>query len=270
MVRYKVRVEILSKEDMKDIERETVTLERTAKRQSTAKEKLGKSRKKRGGIFAGENPKDTLPSALIKRREKAELSRAEESKELKKQKGAIATELSKETFINKLMFKTGLKKAVKSKQLAAGLAPIQNQSAFKKLTLQVAKQQKAMALMQKGMGGFGLASGVMRGGAGGLMGRGLALASKFFPVAVAIAIGKTALQIWMDSYGAGGVNDPRKRILDDIKSFIGIERETDILSGKQFFANSRTLKAGLEIRSNTENLRDGHARTSLLRSPYNR
>ena len=270
MVRFQVRLEILSKEDMKDIERETVTLEKTARRQSVAKDKLGKSRKRQGGIFAGENKKDTLPSAIIKRREKAELSRAEQSKEIKRDKGAIATELSKETFINQLMFKTGIKKAIKSKALTAGIPPIQNQNAFKKLKAQVAKQQKSISLMQKGMGGVGLAGGIMRGGAGGLMGRGLALASKFFPVAIAIIIGKTALSIWMDSYGAGGVNDPRKKILDDIKSFIGIERETDILSGKQFFANSRTLKAGLEIRSNTENLRDGHARTSLLRSPYNR
>lgn len=270
MVRFRVRVEILSKEDMKDIERETVTLEKTAKRQSVAKDKLGKSRKRKGGIFAGENPKDTLPSAIIKRREKAELSRAEQSKELKRDKGAIATELSKETFINKLMFKTGLKKAVKNKALAAGIPPIQNQNAFKKLKMQVAKQQKTIGLMQKGMGGAGLAGGIMRGGAAGIMGRGLALASKFFPIAIAIAIGKTALQIWMDSYGAGGVNDPRKRILDDIKSFIGLERETDILSGKQFFANSRTLKVGQEFRSNTMNLRDGYYRTSLLRSPYNR
>lgn len=274
MVRFKIRVEILSKADMKEIERETVTLEKTVRRQTIAKDKLGISRKKRGGIFAEENKNDVLPSAILKQRQKGDLSRSEEQKLLKKDKDKFTTagELSKETFLNNFMIKAGLKKkgGITNKALAKGVPPITKQNPFKALKKQVALNTKAMTAMQKGMQGFMQFGALGRGGAGGLLGMGLGLASKIIPVGIAITIAKMAIDIWVASYGAGGVNDPRKKVLNDIRSFIGIERETDIISGRQFFANSRTLGMNQETRTNTMNLMDGYTLSKLNRSGYGR
>ncbi len=244
MVEFKVRLNILSKEEFTDLQRDTMQLESLAKRQVAAKTKA-KGKEPTGGIFGGEG-EGSLPSAIIKKRRKAELSREVESSVVNKVKGAV------------------------DKSLSSGKAPIQKANAFKDLQKQVSRNTQATKVMQKGMQEFDLLRQIGAGGAGGLARMGLGIAKKIIPIALAIGLAEKFFEIWAKSYGAGGVNDPRKLILDDVTSVIGLERETNILSGKQFFANSRTLKQGQEIQTNTQNMRDGFYRTSLLRAAYGR
>lgn len=257
MVTVKVRLQILSKEDLKDLEQDIVKLEQLADRKQRAQTRVGRKiggktpaipPSKRGtGIFGGAEADGSLPSSIIKKRRKAAGDRRADSS----------------------LGSAGKAKA--SGELVSGAgAPAPRINAFKALQKEVSLNTKATSAMQKGMMNAGLMGGILRGGSGGLMNAGLGIASRVLPAAIAIQIGMTALQIWMDSYGAGGVNDPRKLVLNDVTSFVGLERETSILSGKQFFANSRTLKQGQEIQTNTMNMRDGFARTKLLRSSYGR
>ncbi len=246
MVKIKVRLEILSKDELNDLENDIVRLEKLGNRKRNAESKIGRRKGKKSGIFAGEGG-EALPSTVLKRRRKAVLDRVADAKNALSSDGKIS-----------------------SGTLTNSASPIERSNAFKKLQKQVSLNQKATRTLSKSLGLLGQGTELARGSFGGVTSIGIGLASRILPAGIIIAIAKQVMDIWIQSYGAGGVNDPRKKILNDVSSFIGLERETDIISGKQFFANSRTLKQGQEFRSNTENLRDGFARTRLLRSPYGR
>lgn len=249
MVRLKVRVEILSKEDLNDLEQDVTRLEQLSKRKDIAGGRTisRKGQPRRGtGIFGAEGG-EALPSSVLKKRRKAALDRRTEANVASSAKDAIS-----------------------SGTLAEGTSPAPRANAFKALQKQVSLNKKASKAMQLSISQFQQFSALSRGGIGGLVNTGLGIAGKILPVGIAIGIGKMALDIWIASYGAGGVNDPRKKVLDDVSSFIGLERESDIQSGRQFFATSRTLKQGQDIRTNTQDLVDGYTRTKLLRSPYGR
>lgn len=235
MVEFKVKLNILSKEEFIDLQRDTMQLESLSRRQTTAKTT----------VFGG-GGEGSLPSSIIKKRRQADLSRQADAFITNKIKGAV------------------------DKSLSSGKAPIQKANAFKDLQKQVSQNAEATKIMQKGMQEVGLFSQITRGGAGGLGRLGLSFAKKIIPAAIAIGIAEQAFEIWAKSYGAGGVNDPRRLILDDVTSVIGLERETAIISGRQFFANSRTLKQGQDIQTNTQNMREGFYRTRLLRAGYGR
>lgn len=242
MVEFKVKLNILSKEEFIDLQRDTMQLESLSRRQTVAKAKITKS----GGIFGGEG-QGNLPSSIIKKRRQAELSRITDA-----------------SLANKV------KTAVDQSLVSGAGAPIQKANAFKALQKEVSINTKAMGAMQKGLGGFMQFRGLAMGGTAGLWSAGMGLVSKVLPIGIAIAVASQVFQIWKDTYGAGGINDIRKLILDDVTSVIGLERETAIISGRQFFANSRTLKMGQDYQTNTADLTDGYYRTRLLRSGYNR
>jgi hypothetical protein len=252
MVEVKVRLNIRSKEELKGLEQDVVQLEQLTRREKQATGSARKSKRDflteealEMGLFGGAG-RTALPSSIMKKRRKAAIDRATDAK----------------------MGSAG--KAISSGELAQGVAPYQRGNAFKDLQKQVSINTKAMGAMQRGLGGFMQFGALSRAGSSGLLGLATGAASKILPVGIAIAVATQVFQIWKDSYGAGGVNDVRKLILDDVTSFIGTERETAILSGNQFFANTRTLKQGQWIQTNTEDLRDGFARTKLLRSKYGR
>ena len=87
MVEFKVRLNILSKEEFTDLQRDTMQLESLAKRQVAAKTKA-KGKEPTGGIFGGEG-EGSLPSAIIKKRRQAEVSRQVDSSVTNKVKGAV-------------------------------------------------------------------------------------------------------------------------------------------------------------------------------------
>lgn len=247
MVQVKVRLEILSKEDLNDLEQDVVRLEQLAQRKEVAAGKASRTKRRSGSGIFGTERGEALPSSVLKKRRKAAFDRRLEANVASSAKDAIS-----------------------SGELVSGVSPAPRVNAFKKLQQQVSLNTKATKVIQTNFAKFSQFGGLARGGSAGLIGAGLGLAGRFLPAGIGIAIGKFALDVWIASYGAGGVNDPRKKVLDDVTSLIGIERETDIISGKQFFANSRTLKQGQDIRTNTQDLVDGYTRSKLLRSPYAR
>ena len=250
MVELKVRLNILSKDELNDFSRDVTELEMTARRSSTAKAKVQRNTSKsRGlGIFGEGANQGQLPSAIIRKRKQSALDRKADAA-----LGSAGNRIGKTS---------GL--------ISGAGAPYARGNAFKDLQRQVSLNTKATQALQRGMSGFMQMGALSRGGAGGLLNMGMGFASKILPIAVATAIATQVFEIWKNSYGAGGVNDVRKLVLDDVSSFVGLERESAIMSGRQFFANSRTLRMGPEIQTNTENLRDGFYRTRLLRAQYGR
>lgn len=233
VVRKNFKFRVFSEEEIKQLERDAVKFENLAKRKERAKAEL----RKRGGIFSeGDTGVTNLPKSFVRKQDKLLLEREKTPTRGKNSKGAIVRE-DKITEIER------------------------------KLT----EQQKDIKIFKNL---FGKSSALVQGAAFNPIGTGLtgiqSILAKFLPVGIIVSIATAAIDMWIDSYGAGGTNDPRKPILDDVFSLIGIPEETNLISGTTFFANSRTLRPGQEVQSNTKNLRDGERRTRLLNIQYSR
>lgn len=259
-------IKILSKNDLRELERDVVKQEKLAGRADIASAKIAQ----RVG--------PTLPSAITKRRKKLSQlglfgGRGEESILAQKQKDVIKRTEKNADFLDKILIRSGLRKGNPKSLISAAGSPIKTASEFKKLEAQVAKNTIGVNAIQKVVGKF---TPLIQGGAAGagskiFFSQGLASITKIvLPVAIVTMIAQAAIQLWIDSYGKGGVNDPRKPIKDDVKSIIDLQFEESIISAKLYFANSRTLKPGQETRSNTMNLKDGHNRSRIARVPYGR
>jgi hypothetical protein len=233
----KIRLKILSRNDLREIERDVSKQEQLARRSDIASKKL----------------KGALPRSVTRKEERlAELGiaggRAEQSAAILKAKGAKLPGFG-----------------------TIPGAPIQSANAFKNLEKQVAKQAVVQNSLQKAMSKIGLLGAAAANPGQAFASQGLAAATKFFlPAAVIVSIAQVVIDYWIQSYGKGGINDPRKKILDDVKSLIGTDREQDIIEGKLFFANSRTLVPGQETRSNTMNKRFGWNLSRQHRVAYGR
>jgi len=237
----KIRLKILSRNDLKEIERDVAKEEKLARRHDIASKKLtGRS----GGV---------LPRSITRKEEKLAAlgiagGRAEQSLALQKTKG--------------------------DKLAAFGTAPgapIQAKNRFLALEKTVAKQQIVQNRLQQAFSKIGLLSAASVNPGQVAAAQGLAGLTKiFFPAAIIASIAQLVIDAWIKSYGKGGKNDPRKKILDDVKSLIGLDKEQAIIENRTFFANSRTLNPGQETRSNTMNLREGYNRSRLYRVAYGR
>jgi hypothetical protein len=235
----KLRLKILSKNDLREVERDVTKEEKLARRHDIASKKING---RTGPV---------LPSSLTRKEARLEKlglggGRLEQSASLAKQKvDAFA---------------------------AGGVgAPIQKTNRFLALEKTVAKQQIITKNLSSALGKVGFLGAAAANPGQAFASQGIAAATKFFlPAAVVVSIAQLVIDYWIKSYGKGGVNDPRKKILNDVKSLIGIDREQEILEGKLYFANSRTLKPGQEVRSNTMNLNEGYDRARIHRAPYGR
>lgn len=231
--RKNFKLRIFSEEEFKQLERDAAKFENLAKRKERAKSQL----RSRGGVFPGEDPTVTnLPKSFVRKQDKLLLEREKSSSKGKNTKGAVIRE-----------------------------------DAFSKLQKKVDKQGGDIKLFTKM---FSKSSALVSGALFNPIGTGLSgiqsVLSKILPIGIIISVATIAVDAWIQSYGKGGTNDPRKPILDDVFSLIGIEEETNLIAGTTFFANSRTLRPGQEVQSNTSNLRDGERRTRLLNIQYSR
>ncbi len=239
----KIRLEIVSKEELKDLENDVVFLEGLSRRKDTATARV-KRRRQTAGAF-GQDPNNlALPSSVLKKRKQEELQRIIKPKGGKLGEGLLAG--------------TG--------------APIQRNVAFKNLLKKVSLLEESQQKTQKVLGkGFQLL-GMGQGGVGGITHALIGTVGKvFFPIAIAAAIAPMIFEIWKRSFGRGGQNDMSKTQLDSAISFIGLERETSIQGGDRLFLGNTLLKQGLpKGTSNTAELRFGARQYVLRTNPYGR
>ena len=256
-------LKILSKNDLKELERDVVVQEKLAVRSDIASQKIA------AGSALG------LPSSITRKQRKLlekglAGGRGEESALFAKDKSKKITKAQEKSFTAALFAKLGFGKDT---DLIGGVGgPTEGLKKIAKINKRLRAQEKATKGLTKAFSKFGLLQGAAAGGAGRLFfSQGLAGVVKvFFPAAIIAMIAQTALNLWIDSYGKGGVNDPRVKVKDDVKSIVDLEFEESIISAKLYFSNSRTLKPGQETRSNTMNMRDGHSRSKIVRTPYGR
>jgi len=258
------KLKILSKNDLKELERDVVQQEKLAARNDIASAKIAQ----RVG--------PALPGAITRKQRKLGVlgllgGRGDESGILQKQKIKKIQAAEELTITNKIFQKLGITGKTKSLISGAG-APIQKLNLVQQMNKRLIIQEKATKGLTKAFSKFGVLGAAAGGNAGKVFfSQGLMSITKFvLPVAIVAMIAQAALQLWIDSYGRGGIRDPRKPVKDDVKTIIDLQFEESIISAKLYFANSRTLKPGQEIRSNTMNLRDGHNRTRITRVPYGR
>ncbi len=240
----KIRLEIVSKEDLRKLEEDVVFIEGLSKRKDTASARVKRRKQGVGGAF-GQDPNDTsLPSSVIKKRKQEELQRI-----IKPKGGKLG---------DKLLAGTG--------------APIQRNVVFKNLVKKVSTLEASQVKSQRALGFAMQAIGLGRGGLGGISQMMIGTVGKiFFPIAIATTIAAVVFQMWKASYGRGGQNDASKLQLDSAVSFIGLERETSILGGERLFLGDTTLRQGLpKGRSNTAELRFGARQYVLRTNPYGR
>jgi len=240
----KIRLEIVSKEELKDLENDVVFLEGLSRRKDTATARVKRRRQGAGGAF-GQDPNDvSLPSSILKKRKQEELQRIIKPKGGKLGEGLLAG--------------TG--------------APIQKNLVFKNLVKKVSTLEASQVKSQRVLGFAMQAIGLGRGGLGGVGQAMIGTVGKiFFPIAIATTIAAVVFKMWKASYGRGGQQDASKIQLDSAISFIGLERETSIVGGDRLFLGDTTLKQGIpKGRSNTAELRFGARQYVLRTNPYGR
>lgn len=187
-----------------------------------------------GGIFGGSQG-DALPSSIIKKRRKAESSRAADS--------ALAA----------------IEKSVDRKSSAA----IVKKSEFKKLQLRVIAQEKFLQSFTTGQDLIRGASGIAT--PGGILSSASSFGKSIPLIGVAIAAAQIMADKYASQFGDGGTKDTRVQIRDEDTSNIGIQNEIDVSSGRKLFLSNPLKNQGLPTgKSNTQNIRDG-IRTYNLR-----
>ena len=226
----RVRAQILSQDDLKQLEEQVVKLENLEQRKVRATENLKSRRSSPSGIFSSTEGQDALPSNIIRKRRKLEedISRSSDS------------------------ILAGLDKAKDRKSAAA----IVKKSEFTKLQNKVNAQEKFLETFTKGRELLQGASGLST--PGGILSAGVGLGNVIPGFAIALAAAKIVADKYVAQFGAGGTKDTRVKILDDDTSNIGVENETDIASGRKLFLSNPLKNQGLPTgNSNTQNLRDG-------------
>ena len=228
MVRFKIRVEILSKADMADIEKETMNLEKQAKRQTTAKDTIERRRRqsqKRGGIFAGDTG-EALPSSIIKRRAKTLTDRLEESK---------------------------LANQFKSKDKASAQAV--NKSTWAK------EQEKKIDVIKKGLDETKSKISEISSDIDNpirLLAKGLSKSKLGLKVLAASAIVTLLTTIILEKvkaiFGPGGPLDVRVLFRAEARTINQLQLLIDIQQGKVFYSSDMRVMSGVVDNSSTQNI----------------
>jgi len=234
--RAKVRANILSKDDLKELEDQVIKLESLEQRKIRATDSIKNRKSKGSGIFASTEGQEALPSNIIRKRRKLQ-------DEISRQSDSILA---------------GLSKSKDNKSAAA----IVKKSEFTKLQNQVNAQEKILGIFSRSQGLIQGASGLTT--ASGIFGAGIGVASKIPHIAIALTAAKIVYDKFASQFAAGGTKDTRVKVLDEDVSDIGVANETDIASGRKLFlSNPMSLQGLPKGNSNTENLRDGIRRFNL-------
>jgi len=226
-----VRFSIFSKQEIKDLENQVMTLEKISERKKIAEQKIAESKlEKRGGIFAPGELEDVLPRTITRRHGNSLISRVEDSKQANSVKSTDKT----------------------------SAAPFVRSNAFKSI-------QKDVSLLQEGQKRTTDALSFLTDFQGTAATKLLGAANKLLPVGFALTIATTVYGLIVAQFGKGGIFDTRKQELNATKSLIGLERETDIIGGDTLFLGNPTLIQGIpkNTTSNTVDLKDGQRRFVL-------
>ena len=226
----KVRLNILSDDDLKELEQKVVKLEKLEQRRVKATDSIKNKDIKRGGIFASTEGQEALPPNIIRKRRKLEdeISRSSDS------------------------ILAGLDKSKDKKSKSA----IVRASEFTKLQNQVNAQEKVLSIFSRGQNLVSGAAGLTS--ASGIYAAGLGVFKGLPFAGVALFAAKLTYDKFVAQFGRGGAKDTRKKVLAEDVSDIGVETETDITSGRKLFLSNPLNNQGLPTgNSNTQSLRDG-------------
>ena len=231
----RIRISILSEEELKELERRVMRAETLAKRGSLATEQIsrrpgrkGKTLGPTGAIFGEGGEEEALPSALIKKRRKTLTDR--------KADADIAS-------------------AIKAKDRTSAQAFTRNQ-AFKELKDKVSKLDQGLQTTQKDVG---IALGAVNN-PGQLIinafkgNKGVAKAAVIATiVAVIIGLVLSKTQAFFGPGGAGRLLI-RKAILDESNTIQELKLLLDIRSGKVIFSSDMRVRSGLNDSAIAEGL----------------
>ena len=223
MVRVKVKLEILSKQDLKDLENDVMRLEKLAGRKDRATQKIAKRREKpRGGIFGQEEADGSLPSAILKKRRKTLTDRLEDSK--------FASQ-------------------VKAKDKTSA-------QAIKK-TSWAQEKEKQIDALQKGLkntqGSVAKISQVIDNPSQ-LIIRGITKNKGGVAVVIIAAISVFITELMRRFFGPDGPGDIRKQIKDEVATIFRLDHIVDIRAGRTFFTADLRVRSGAVNNSISSNL----------------
>ncbi len=218
-----VRLAIFSKDDLKEVERDVIQIEKLAQRKVVAEKKIQTNLSGRGGIFAPGQLGASLPKQITQAKEKAQSSRGEHSK-------LFATEKSKDKKSKNAVFEETVNKVDRLEQgLDQAKKAISN---VEKITdnpviflLDIISRNKNFAKL-------------FAGGAIGLI------------LTVVIT---TRLK---EFFGPGGGGDIRKQIRDEVAITPDLKLLVDARSGKIFFSADSRVRSQLAQNSISESLSD--------------
>lgn len=225
-----LRASIPSTTEIAELQNTVIKIEDLAERSEAATQQIQKSgRQNRGGIFAG-GDSGSLPRNVTRRASSASNSREVDS---------------------------AMQNAFRNKDKTSA-APFERSNPFKEVQKEILSLKAAQAKTNDALSFLTDFQGTA---ATKLLGA----ANKVLPVGFALSIATTVYGLIVAQFGKGGIFDIRKTQLDSVKSFIGLERETDIIGGETLFLGNPTLVQGIprNTTSNTENLRDGQRRFVL-------
>ena len=228
MVTRTIKLNILSRQDLKDLENDVMKLEQLAQRKVTATKRISRRGTKgvSGTRFGGLAGADALPSATLRRREKAEIGRAAESALLAKQKKG---KRSGEGPLSAFKEEKGLTKDVKDlrKDLLEAKSKISELSntidnPFNLVIKLIGKNKTAA----KGGAAFILAS----------------------------VVAGVVLEKIKQFFGPGGPGDIRKRVLDVVKTIPELAFLLDVREGKAFLTSDPRVRSQVAQNSATQSL----------------
>lgn len=237
----KIKLQIISSEELRDLENKVVKMEGLATRADKANIKIRNIRAKRavgkapiqtqtedrGGIFS------TQPSI------------GDESDISKKLPGTLPLKSKDTTSQQPVNFLTEWQK-LKQEQLEQ--------------KYQINAMQKVVGLMPA------IAKGMSTPVAmeASLLGLGTRLPVIGFAFGGSLSFAEYIYSLVVSEYGPGGTRDRRKLVTDATLSYLGTEDDTLIFSGQQLFLGDPTTHKGvLHTSSNTQNLQDGLRRFNL-------
>jgi hypothetical protein len=226
-----VRLAIFSRDDLKEIERDVIQVERLAQRKVVAEKKIQSNLSRRGGIFAPGLQGDSLPKHLTRQQDKAEADREAHSK-------LFATEKSKDKKSKNAIFEETVNKVDRLEQgLDEAKKAISNveqitDNPFVFITHLFTSNKQFARLF-----------------AGSVI------------VSLAVAVATTKLK---EFFGPNGPGDIRKIIRDEVAVIPDMKLLVDVRSGKVFFTADSRVRSEIAQSSASENLGEKSQRFNLL------
>lgn len=225
MVEQRVRLQILSKADVDELENQVMRLENLALRKDTAQRKIRARKSKAGsGTQFGGSLDEVLPSATLKKRSKAEIGRQADAalanaQKNRKKRGAGPVDEFKE---------------IKEKE-------------FDKLKKDLAETKNKVGDIQEAVNDpISLLTRALT--------KNKAVAKIFAGTGIATLIINIVFTKVKEYFGEGGAGDVRKAVLDVVKAIPELALILDIRRGRVFFTADTRIRSSVASNSATQDL----------------